>query len=97
MSGSNVVSLNPVVAVPQPFYTNDDDDDLGSSGCPNEWENINPNFILANMKVLSEALKGGNKKEFFKSPQYSNWEKMNADQKNKAVAWFNLLDQSTKS
>jgi hypothetical protein len=88
--------FSPVVEVPGPLsFPNDSLS--GSTGCPDEWENIKPNFILANMKALSESLKGGNKKEFYKSPQYSNWEKMNTDQKNKTVAWFNLLQQSTKS
>jgi hypothetical protein len=49
------------------------------------------------MRALDEKARGNNKREFFKSQQYSNWEKMTEDQKNKSIAWFELLTDSVKS
>ena len=64
---------------------------------PQGWSNIDHNFIINEMRALDEKARGNNKKEFFKSQQYSNWEKMTEDQKNKSMAWFELLTDSVKS
>ena len=64
---------------------------------PSEWGNTDPNFIITEMRNLNAKDRGRNKKDFFKSPQYSNWTKMSLDQKNKSLAWFNLLLPSIQS
>jgi len=64
---------------------------------PQGWSKIDHNFIISEMRALDEKARGNNKREFFKSQQYSNWEKMTEDQKNKSIAWFELLTDSVKS
>ena len=74
----------------------ENENQVGDEGCPVVWRQISPNFILAGMKLLNATNRGANKKDFYKSSQYSNWTKMNADQRNKAVTWFNLLTDGVK-
>jgi len=64
---------------------------------PSKWENTDPNAIITKMRSLNENNRGSNKKEFYKSPQYSNWAKMSEEQRNKALAWFNLLTLPVQS
>ena len=47
-------------------------EEIPSSATPPEWQNIAPNCILKKMKELNEEYKGQNKKEFYKSSQYSH-------------------------
>jgi hypothetical protein len=67
----------------------------GNHGVLSDWDNISPNQVMARLKLLkAEVLDQHNLRPFYKS--YSNWEKMSADQRNKAVAWFCKLPEPLK-
>ncbi len=67
----------------------------GYHGVPSYWDNISPNQVMARLKLLkAEVLDQHNLHPFYKS--YSNWEKMSADQCNKAIAWFRKLPEPLK-
>ena len=65
-----------------------------NSSVPNEWQDIDPDVIIEKLKALNEAAFGSNKKALPKS--YSKWDKLTADQRNKTVAWFKLLNTETQ-
>jgi len=66
-----------------------------NSSTSNEWQSIDPDIIIEKLKALNEGVFGANKKALPKS--YSKWDKLTADQRNKAVAWFKLLNPETQS
>jgi hypothetical protein len=58
-----------------------------SSATPNEWEDVSPDAIMTTVKTLKPnflELKG--LRPYYKS--CISWEKMTADQRDKAAAWF---------
>jgi hypothetical protein len=58
-----------------------------STGTPPEWQDVPPDAILAKVKTLKqEFLESKGLRPFYKS--YNSWEKMTADQWDKAAAWF---------
>jgi hypothetical protein len=58
-----------------------------STGTPPEWQDVPPDAILAKVKTLKqEFLESKGLCPFYKS--YNSWEKMSADQWDKAAAWF---------
>jgi hypothetical protein len=62
---------------------------------PPEWDGANPDAVLARLKSLKETAYGPvGLKSFYKS--YSSWSKLNADQQDKAVAWFRKLPEPVK-
>jgi hypothetical protein len=61
-----------------------------SNGTPPEWEDIPPDIIMATVKKLKpELLEGKGLRPFYKS--YNSWEKMTAEQHDKAISWFRRL------
>lgn len=82
-----------------------DDDDHGAvgptggtanvSGAPTDWNGVSPNHVMGRLKLLKqEVLEQHGLCPYFKS--YTNWEKMTAEQQNKAVAWFQKLPDPLK-
>jgi len=62
---------------------------------PPEWENISPDIILKRCKALSpESTRNAGVRDYYKS--YPSWDKMTADQKNKALAWYRSLPDTFK-
>ena len=62
---------------------------------PPEWDGANPDAVLSCLKALKEAAYvPSGLKSFYKS--YSTWSKLNPDQQDKAVAWFQKLPDHVK-
>jgi len=62
---------------------------------PAEWDGANPDAVLARLKALKEnAYSPLGLKAFYKS--YTTWSKLNAEQQDKALAWFRKLPDSVK-
>jgi len=62
---------------------------------PAEWDGANPDAVLARLKALKEnAYSPLGLKAFYKS--YTTWSKLNAEQQDKALAWFRKLPESVK-
>jgi hypothetical protein len=73
----------------------DGDDDnnnyqSGSTYAPADWENVSPDVVLAKLKQIKpELFEWFGLRPFYKS--YIYWEKMDGEQRNKAVAWYRKL------
>ena len=62
---------------------------------PAEWDGANPDAVLARLKALKENTYSPlGLKAFYKS--YTTWSKLNAEQQDKALAWFRKLPDSVK-
>ncbi len=62
---------------------------------PAEWDGANPDAVLARLKALKEnAYSPLGLKAFYKS--YTTLSKLNAEQQDKALAWFRKLPDSVK-
>jgi len=63
-----------------------------ASGTPADLDDVSPNQVMGRLKLLKqEVLEQHGLRPIYKS--YSNWEKMTAEQRNKAVAWFRKLPE----
>jgi hypothetical protein len=61
-----------------------------SNGTPPEWEDIPSDIIMSTVKKLKpDLLEGKDLRPFYKS--YNSWEKMTAEQRDKAIAWYRRL------
>jgi hypothetical protein len=62
---------------------------------PQEWDGANPDAVIARLKALKETVYTPlGLKPFYKS--YTVWSKLNADQQDKALAWFRKLPEHVK-
>ena len=59
------------------------------------WPDCNPDLVLKQMHLLDVGSIGMNKKPLFAS--YKDWSKLNAEQRNKALAFFVKLSQEMQS
>jgi hypothetical protein len=78
----------------QEDYTNNQlaisDNVISNGTTPQEWEDIPPDIIMATVKKLKhKILEGKGLRPFYKS--YNSWEKMIAEQRDKAIACFHRL------
>jgi hypothetical protein len=72
---------------PDPVHQLNQQDQQPSSATPNEWEDVPPGAIMATVKKLKpDFLEAKGLRPFYKS--YISWEKLTADQRDKAAAWF---------
>jgi hypothetical protein len=79
-----------IVQESNPMYQFNQQEQLPSNGTPPKWEDVPPDAIMAKLKSLKhEFLESKGLRPFYKS--YSCWEKMTADQRDKAAAWFRRL------
>jgi hypothetical protein len=68
---------------------------LSLSGTPAEWEDVPPDAIMAKFITLKpDFLESMGLRPFFKS--YNSWEKMTAEQCDKAAAWFRRLPSNAQ-
>jgi hypothetical protein len=61
---------------------------------PDDWEGIFPDSVMKKLKTISSQFWGKNKKEFYKT--FTQYNKMTADQRNKAIVWFRNLNPGTR-